>query len=513
MNVGMKAAVQAAKTVAENGQTASSFVQWFAKPCGGGKYVNMINKIFDPLSNVPDSVVPGLGCKSKKCAGRKNHPDEKSKGGQSRSTKDSGQRSSANNQPSSKKDQPPSTKAQPPPTKTQPPPTTGQPPATKNTADTQKHQPSSSPKPSSTPCSAKTAPSCIRVCTLVGKSGGGTTTTCATPSCHTVTKCSVTATTTTKFTTAVSASICDASCTKCKAKWARSTSPPGRSQLARRTLLEPIHYPDLDAFVYQETLHAGTYALSDSSRIEDGKKVGTSSAKIITFGNTAFNTVIQELWGCTAVLVMSDRAIWLAHFWEGPSFQSRERFNVDVIWTTEHGGGTNNFPRLGQSAVQGGPFGPDAKWRQMIVFSSLDRDYPQPNTYKHGEKIRVLEATLRRIVPNTDVKPLYYQPPQWEDQIGINARQGNLLVQYDPRQPTAAQNAQGQPCTVYIPNIRVYAEGRLAYTMAWFPNNNQKPQHQKRESKCNAGDKGLTLLAPRVDGGPKPPRSISGIKS
>ena len=192
---------------------------------------------------------------------------------------------------------------------------------------------------------------------------------------------------------------------------------------------------------------------------------------------------------------------------------SVERFNADVIWTTEHGDGTNNFPKLGQAAVQGGPFGPDAKWRRMIIFSSLDRDNPQPNTYKHGEKIRMLEATLRRIVPNTDVKPLYYRPPQWRRDLRANHRQGNLLVQYDPQHPTAAQSAQGQPCTVYLPNIRLYAEGNLAYTMAWFPNNDQKPRRRKRESKCNLGEKGLTILAPRADGKPKSPRAVVGINS
>ena len=339
MDVGMKSAVQAAKTVAENGQDASSFIQWFAKPCGGSKYVGMINKIFDPLSNVPDSAVPGLGCRGKKCPGNKKAPN-KSEGGQPLSTKHNSQPSPTNKKLSSAKDQPT-------PTKAQPSRTTG--------------QPSSSPKQTSTSCSAKTAPSCVRVCTLVGKSGGGTTTTCASPSCVTVTRCSVTATTTTKFTSAASSSsICDASCSKYNATRAKSTSPPGLSRLAKRTFLEPRHYPSLDDFVREGTKHAGYNALFDSTRLEGGKTVGTSSAKFLTFKNTAFNTAITELWGCTGVLVMSDRAIWLAHLWEGPSFLSDERFNLDVIWITEHGDRTDNFLGLAQYAHQGGSFGPDA---------------------------------------------------------------------------------------------------------------------------------------------------------
>ena len=71
MDAGMAAAVKAAKTVTENGQDASSFLQWFANPCGSSNYTQKIDQIFDPLSNVPDSVMPGLGCKKKPCPGPK----------------------------------------------------------------------------------------------------------------------------------------------------------------------------------------------------------------------------------------------------------------------------------------------------------------------------------------------------------------------------------------------------------------------------------------------------------
>ena len=78
----MASAVKAAKTITENGQDASSFIQWIANPCGSSNYTAMIDKIFDPLSAVPDSVMPGLGCKNKKCPGKpkesgaKGSPDE-----------------------------------------------------------------------------------------------------------------------------------------------------------------------------------------------------------------------------------------------------------------------------------------------------------------------------------------------------------------------------------------------------------------------------------------------------
>ncbi len=87
MTVGMKAGVQAAKTIAENGQDAGSFLKWFDSPCGHSKYTDMIDKIFDPLSNVPDSVIPGLGCKGKKCPGKKDPKDGKQEGPKSTTDK------------------------------------------------------------------------------------------------------------------------------------------------------------------------------------------------------------------------------------------------------------------------------------------------------------------------------------------------------------------------------------------------------------------------------------------
>ena len=70
MTVSMKAGIQAAKTITEHGQDVSSFIKWFDSPCGHSKYTDMVDKIFDPSNNVPDDVVPGLGCKGKRCPGK-----------------------------------------------------------------------------------------------------------------------------------------------------------------------------------------------------------------------------------------------------------------------------------------------------------------------------------------------------------------------------------------------------------------------------------------------------------
>ena len=97
MTVGMKAAIQGAKTLAENGQDALSFAQWFKSPCGHSKYTDQIDKLFDPLSSVPDSVLPGLGCKGKKCPGKKDPKNQNDDESDTRDTK-------KDDKPSTKKD-------------------------------------------------------------------------------------------------------------------------------------------------------------------------------------------------------------------------------------------------------------------------------------------------------------------------------------------------------------------------------------------------------------------------
>lgn len=65
LSAGMSGSVKAAKTIAENGETASGFAQWFGDPCNPdhssdvAKYTKQIDKIFDPLSAVSDDVQAG----------------------------------------------------------------------------------------------------------------------------------------------------------------------------------------------------------------------------------------------------------------------------------------------------------------------------------------------------------------------------------------------------------------------------------------------------------------------
>ncbi|KAL8992964.1 MAG: hypothetical protein Q9169_006696 [Polycauliona sp. 2 TL-2023] len=71
MNVGIKAAAQAAKTVDDNDKDPATFLDWFGTSCATENYTSNAEKLYGPLTSVPDSILPSLGCKDKLCA-RKN---------------------------------------------------------------------------------------------------------------------------------------------------------------------------------------------------------------------------------------------------------------------------------------------------------------------------------------------------------------------------------------------------------------------------------------------------------
>ncbi|KAI4126481.1 MAG: hypothetical protein LQ338_003731 [Usnochroma carphineum] len=64
IDVRMNASIQAVKTVARDEKEVYFFLNWFAYLCRTNSYTDVVAKLFDPLKNVADSVVPTLGSKT-----------------------------------------------------------------------------------------------------------------------------------------------------------------------------------------------------------------------------------------------------------------------------------------------------------------------------------------------------------------------------------------------------------------------------------------------------------------
>lgn len=67
---------------------------------------------------------------------------------------------------------------------------------------------------------------------------------------------------------------------------------------------------------------------------DDDETVGIhSTSRIRAFGKQGFNMGVQGLLGCTPVIMVSRRGVWMSHIWEVPSFVSKhpECWQHDVI--------------------------------------------------------------------------------------------------------------------------------------------------------------------------------------
>ncbi|KAL8979476.1 MAG: hypothetical protein Q9205_005198 [Flavoplaca limonia] len=87
MDIGMNASIQAAKTISDSGKEADSFLGWFDQPCEVGNYTDVILKIFNPLCEVPDSVVANTDGKTTN--GKEKRSPKGGKGGSKSSGKSS----------------------------------------------------------------------------------------------------------------------------------------------------------------------------------------------------------------------------------------------------------------------------------------------------------------------------------------------------------------------------------------------------------------------------------------
>ena len=108
-----------------------------------------------------------------------------------------------------------------------------------------------------------------------------------------------------------------------------SASPTSVPSLVKRTMPYPWQWGSIDEFliseydVAEEVERTGTEPRWPES--------GTTSATYKELGTSQFNLLLAGLWGCTSVVVMSQKAIWMSHIWESPAPQSETQIESDVV--------------------------------------------------------------------------------------------------------------------------------------------------------------------------------------
>lgn len=120
-----------------------------------------------------------------------------------------------------------------------------------------------------------------------------------------------------------------------------------------------------------------------------------------------YNANIFGLHGCTAVIVVSQKAVWLSHIFEGPSIVSKadNKLTSDydlknkVIGDILHGDGTNELQALKPMTMENGDFGPGTH-PEVIIITPVDG--PHENYLFSGvydDKVQQIMDALNEIMP------------------------------------------------------------------------------------------------------------------
>ncbi|KAE8136584.1 hypothetical protein BDV38DRAFT_283796 [Aspergillus pseudotamarii] len=186
---------------------------------------------------------------------------------------------------------------------------------------------------------------------------------------------------------------------------------------------------DVDSFLVSQYMRAVWVPLSQQS---------LSSALFRELGNVKFNMAVQDLYGCTSVVVVSEKGIWMSHLWENPAFATNgpsgewlpsadNKFEADVLNALEDG--NQEMPGLAQFTKNGGAF--IAAYKPFAyIFYPTGSQYPNYNrAYK--ARINQISQKLQRLLP-LNTPPLLYQ----YDRAGgdMMRAKGKVLFQYEPNE-------------------------------------------------------------------------------
>ncbi|KAI9841870.1 MAG: hypothetical protein M1837_000340 [Sclerophora amabilis] len=344
---------------------------------------------------------------------------------------------------------------------------------------------------SSSSCTSTAIPQCTEKVNLATSISGTITSvkTETTSECSTITACTGEAqtesVTTGTVTSTSEAELCAATCSACNNNdphpSASSTATP--SALAKRALTAPSDPPfggDVVQFLLSE------YAWAEWVPHREGVTDGQSSALARRLGNQRYDMAVRGLYGCTSVVVVSNRGVYMSHFWEVPSFQDLTRFRADVINNLYNGDGSGEMPGLSQFAGAGGEF--DSPQRPAIlVVTPRRRGSQTPGDYLYGPMLDEITTALKAIIPGPPVIPFDYVPRS-DDFSQFNTAAGKILFQYDPAH--AMINNPNDPCRpVQQAMVRVWIEDRpmYAYQKYWNAEPDQVVAgNQKRQESADA---------------------------
>lgn len=195
-----------------------------------------------------------------------------------------------------------------------------------------------------------------------------------------------------------------------------------------------------------------------------------SNSLKLTFSNEPLNVGIWGLYGCTAVIMVSTKAVWVAHFYEAPSFildppidpvLQEAVFKRDVIDVIGPGDNTQSMVGLGDhSQSPGSDFGINSSPRYIIVTASDDSGL----LLRYDKEISQIQTEILRLVPHAVHGALdgiiSYRPSEHTTANLATSPAGKVLLQFDPQERLQDVGQCPTVNTEYEAEVRVWVEGK-----------------------------------------------------
>lgn len=334
------------------------------------------------------------------------------------------------------------------------------------------------PKSSESCSSTRTVSDCSIVCSASLTVTSISTQECSTTCVPTTSGCSASGTTITTTTTVSTDQPCGRTCSQCTAvvdsapniplpviapstytivTSAVPTTPP---TIPKRALIGPESFKnDVNEFIVE--IVRGTYVDSQGrthsiTRL-DPKPLGlpscNSNAIQAQLLAEPLNAAVYGLWGCTSIIIVSMRGVWLSHFFEEESFLGNGgNFEEDVIDAIIGGDGTQYMSPLGVARGNDQIFA-EGTDPEAIIITPQDAS----GNSEYAPQIAQIQETLNQMLPwLKSSSVINYVKTGLKEARGSESATGKVLFQYDPDEYNFEFRFNGTDCYTQVPTARVW---------------------------------------------------------
>ncbi|KAI7370965.1 hypothetical protein KC354_g876 [Hortaea werneckii] len=241
------------------------------------------------------------------------------------------------------------------------------------------------------------------------------------------------------------------------------------SSKRKRTLVTPADFDGnyLDFFTAQ---------LQDPSLVNVPHRPagtgGSSSALVQLYLDYPFSMTVQGLYGCTSVVLISRRGVYMSHLFENPGFS--DNFQNDIAQAIPNGDATPMSigsvfdgqpwcPDLRAQSAAGGTFDPNQEGgvKTILVTPGPYISDTTTNVYRYPNEINVIRTWLSNTFGSEPSDHVYTSTDNFmSNNQGVSF--GKVLFQYDPNQAIAFENkilhdGQTYRCPVKYAGVKLWS--------------------------------------------------------